>query len=160
MIRLYRWLLFLHPADYRAIFAAEMSKVFDEARAEAWNRGAWARLAFCLRELTGLVWTASYAHVRIHSGWADRVKGFSQSRAAVPRLTLVFAAVVATIEILKSFVLRGHHMQSILWHEVLLAILGALTVILSGAAGWAITFLFGRSGVHRIAKIGTRSGQK
>ncbi len=31
MIRLYRWLLFLYPADYRAIFGAEMAEVFGEA---------------------------------------------------------------------------------------------------------------------------------
>lgn len=160
MIRLYRWLLFLYPADYRAIFAAEMTKVFDEARAVAWKRGVWQRATFCLRELTGLVWTGSYAHMRIHSGWADRVKGLSQGRAAVPRLIIILAAIVAAIEMLKLIVLRGHYTQSTLRNEVLLAIVAGLTVVFGGAAGWTVAFLFRRTGLHRIANIETKSEQK
>ena len=160
MNKLYRWLLFLYPADYRAIFAEEMTNVFDEARAAAWKRGPWQSVAFCLREFTGLVWTASYAHLRIHSGWAYRMKAFTRGRAAVPRLIFVFAAVVAAIEILKSFVLHRHPSQPILWNEFLVAILAGLTVASGGAFGWAIAFLFGRTGMHRIANIDTRSRHK
>ena len=160
MLRLYRLLLFLYPADYRVIFAEEMTKVFEDARDAAWNRGAWARVAFCLRELAGLVWAASYAHMRIHSGWVDRMKAFTRSRAAVPRLIFGFAAVVATIEILKSFVPPRHASQWVLWNEFLLAILAGLTLALGGAVGWAIVFVFGCTGMQRISNISMRSPRK
>ena len=159
MIRLYRWLLFLYPADYRAIFAAEMIKVFDQARAMAWKRGIWQRVVFCVRELTGLVWTASYAHMRIHGGWSDRVKGIYQGQAAVRRLIIILAATVAAIEMLKLIALRGHYTQSTLRNELLLAIVAGLTVVFGGAAGWTVALLFRRAGLYRIANIETKSEQ-
>ena len=85
MVRLYRWLLFLYPADYRIIFGAEMAEVFGEALDALSNRGVWPWVIFCLRELAGLLWGASSAHMRLHSRWLDRVKSFIiQGRAAVP----------------------------------------------------------------------------
>jgi len=160
MIRLYRWLLLLYPADYRAIFAEEMTKVFDEARTAALKRGPWQSVAFCLRELTGLVWTASSAHLRIHSRWADRVKDFTHGKAAVPRLIFTFAAMVAVIAILKSFLPHRRTSQPMLWSEFLLVILAGLTMVFGGATGWAFAFLFGRTGLQRIANLDTKSGQK
>jgi len=159
MVRLYRWLLFLYPADYRIIFGAEMAEVFGEALDALRNRGVWPWVIFCLRELAGLLWGASSAHMRLHSGWLDRVKSFIiQGRAAVPRLVFVFAAIVAVIEVLKSFLPHRHASQWILWNEFLLAILAGLTVAFGGAVVWA--FLFGRTGLHRIANIDTRSPRK
>lgn len=160
MTRLYRWLLFLYPADYRAIFGTEMTKVFDEAHAAASKRGILGRAAFYMRELTGLIWTASCAQIRIHSGWADGVKRFVNGRAAVTALIFMFVAVVAAIEILKSFAFHQHHAQPMLWHEFLLAILVGLTVACGGAVGWTVAFFLGRTGMHRIASIDTGSSQK
>ncbi len=160
MIRLYRWLLFLYPADYRAIFGAEMAEVFGEALDATRKRGALPGVTFCLRELAGLVWAASCAHMRIHSGWADRVKRFTQGRAAVPRLIFVFVAIVTVIEVLKSFLPHRHPWQSMFWNEFFLAMLAVLTLAFGGTVAWAIAFLFGRTGVHRIANIETKSEQK
>ena len=49
MIRLYRWLLFLYPADYRAIFAAEMPRFLT--RRAPWHgkeESGSARLFACV----------------------------------------------------------------------------------------------------------------
>jgi hypothetical protein len=128
MIRLYRWLLFLYPANYWATFGTEMTKVFAEAHAAAQKRAAWDRAAFCLRELTGLVRAASHAQIRIHRRWADRMRRLANGRAIVTPLIFVFVAVVAAIEILRSFVFHGHRAQPMLWHEFLLAVMAELTV--------------------------------
>src|SRR5262249_61009870 len=51
----YDILLRLYPADYRALFAAEMLTAFEEAAEERRERG-WAIFArFALAELAGLV---------------------------------------------------------------------------------------------------------
>jgi hypothetical protein len=160
MTRLYRWLLFLYPSDYRAIFGREMTEVFDKAHAATSKRGILGRAAFYLRELTGLIQTASYAQIRIHCEWADRMKRFVSGRAAVTALIFMFVAIATAIEILKSFAFHRHPTQPMLWHEFLLAVLAGLTVICGGVIGWAILFLLGRSGVHRIANIDTGSRQK
>src|SRR5262245_56448703 len=55
MKRAYDILLRLYPADYRALFAAEMSIAFEEAAVERHERG-WAVFArFALAELSSLV---------------------------------------------------------------------------------------------------------
>ena len=88
------------------------------------------------------------------------MKGLSQGRAAVPRLIIILAAIVAAIEMLKLIVLRGHYTQSTLRNEVLLAIVAGLTVVFGGAAGWTVAFLFRRTGLHQIANIETKSERK
>jgi len=67
--RAYDILLRLYPADYRALFAAEMLTAFEEAAEEPRERG-WAVFArFALAELAGLVigvcaeWSAKFTPV-------------------------------------------------------------------------------------------------
>jgi hypothetical protein len=55
MRRLYRLLLRLYPARFRAEFADEMIEVFDQACATERDKGATAFLRFCVRETGGLV---------------------------------------------------------------------------------------------------------
>jgi len=160
MRRLYRWLLFCYPADYRATFGAEMADVFGEALDATRKRGVWPSVIFCLRELVGLLWATSCADMRIHSGRVDRAEGFILGRAVAHRLIFVLAAIVAVIEVLKSFLPHRQPSQSRLWNEFLLAILPALAVLFSAAVGWGISFLFGRTGLHRIANLNTKSVRK
>ena len=109
MIKLYRWLLFLYPSDYRAVFGAEMIDVFADIHAEASEQGVWKYVTFCLRELIGLLRTAVYARVRVCGGsqWLETIKRLAQGQVAVTVLILGFFAVVTAIEVLKSFALHG-----------------------------------------------------
>ncbi len=61
MHRIYRTLLALHPPAFRAVFAAEMLEVFQAAAADARRRGQLPYLAFCAREIAGLL-TATLSH--------------------------------------------------------------------------------------------------
>jgi len=73
MKRAYDILLRLYPADYRALFAAEMSTAFEEAAEESRNRGWDAFARFALAELAGLVigagteWGARFTAAICHS---------------------------------------------------------------------------------------------
>ena len=160
MKKLYRGLLFFYPADYRAIFGTEMAETFDEMYAAACDQGTWHRMTFCLRELTGLVRAALYAQIRIHHSvlQAGRVKTIANGRAVVTPLILVFIAVLAAIEILKSFAFHRPHSRPIVSHEFPLAILEWLILAYGvGVIGWAITFLAHRTGIQRLAKMDTGS---
>jgi hypothetical protein len=53
--RIYKMLLHFYPAEYTAVFAAEMLTVFDEAADEYRNRTWPAFLLFTIRELAGLI---------------------------------------------------------------------------------------------------------
>ena len=159
MNKLYRWLLFLYPADYRSVFGAEMAEMFDEMHAAACQQGTWRLLTFCLRELTGLVRAASHAQIRIHRTvlWAERMKTIAGGRAIVTALILALVANVAAIEMLKSFVLHRHRAQPMLSHEILPAVLAQLILVCGGVVGWVIAFLLGRTGIQRLANTDTES---
>ena len=73
MKRAYDILLRLYPADYRALFAPEMSTAFEEAAEESRNRGWDVFARFALAELAGLVigagteWGAKFTAAICHS---------------------------------------------------------------------------------------------
>lgn len=161
MKKLFRGLLFLYPADYRAIFGAEMAEVFDETYASTCERSIWWRLTFCLRELTGLVRAALYARIRIYDSelWAVRMKVIANGRVIVPALILMFTAVVASIEVLKSFVFHGLRLRPLLSQEFPLAILWLILASAGGLIEWGVAFLAGRTGVQRLANKDTRSAE-
>jgi hypothetical protein len=54
MRRAYRTLLRLYPADYRALFAAEMNSAFEKAAAERRAQGVASLVRFALTEWIGL----------------------------------------------------------------------------------------------------------
>src|SRR5579875_1393124 len=55
MRTLYRAILWLYPAEYKAAFATEMWGTFEQARADSKNRGILHFALFTLRELLGLL---------------------------------------------------------------------------------------------------------
>ena len=67
MRRLYQFLLKFYPAEYQAVFAAEMLATFDQAAAQ---RGRAALVRFSVREVFGLLtgllteWAAKRTHGR------------------------------------------------------------------------------------------------
>lgn len=161
MKKLYRWLLFLYPLDYRSIFGAEMAEVFDEMYASACERGTWRRFTFCLRELTGMVRAALYAQIRIYDSelWAVRVKMIANGRAIVRALVFILTAVVTAIEVLKSFVFHGLRLRPILSQEFPLSILWLILACAGSAVGWSVAFLIRQTGIQRLANLDTRSAE-
>src|SRR4051812_21071848 len=55
MQSVYRAILWLYPAEYRATFADEMIEAFEQAKADSRKRGMLHLLAFAICELAGLV---------------------------------------------------------------------------------------------------------
>src|SRR5260370_3305371 len=53
--RLYQLLLHLYPDHHRTTFGAEMTAVFQQARADARNENVAGRTVFYLREFSGLI---------------------------------------------------------------------------------------------------------
>src|SRR5690348_12090642 len=80
LLRLYRWLLRLYPARYRFTFGREMVAVFQQRRADAWSKGAFFRITFCIREIAGLVPAALRERARA-VGYSASGQGFTEQRA-------------------------------------------------------------------------------
>jgi len=53
--KLYRAILKLYPAEYRAVFAPEMIDVFEQASAQSKRRGLPGRILFAVCECIGLL---------------------------------------------------------------------------------------------------------
>lgn len=160
MTRLYRWLLFLYPADYRATFGAEMAEAFDEALSESRHQGTWQRATLCLRELAGLAWAASCAQARVHRGarCLERMKRFANNRSALAALIFMFLGVVAAIEMLKTFALHARHVRPARAQGFALEIWQAVVVAyVAGVLGGAIAFVARGMGVRRHADMNTPS---
>jgi hypothetical protein len=78
MKRSYAALLRFYPAEYRALFEAEMLELFEEAAAERRGRGAF--FWFSVRELAGLVWGGGFEWIA-KCGRPDRYLNFVPSGA-------------------------------------------------------------------------------
>jgi hypothetical protein len=74
MVRAYRILLGIYPADYRALFAEEKSHVFEKAYEEYRDRGWSETVRFAIGETIGLLvgaggeWAAKLTTDRSHRG--------------------------------------------------------------------------------------------
>ena len=55
LVKAFKVLLELYPANFRATFGAEMSVVFEQALAQQGKRGRWWLVRFAVREIAGLV---------------------------------------------------------------------------------------------------------
>ena len=80
---MYRTLLRLYPRDYRAAFAAEMSRAFHLAARERRGQGRAAYVGFVLRELTSLMTGAA-------AEWIAKftTSGFVRGRSLPDRLKM------------------------------------------------------------------------
>jgi hypothetical protein len=73
MARVYKQLLKLYPAEYRALFGEEMSACFETTAQECRERGVFALLCYAVLELIGLVraacgeWIARLSYAIYHS---------------------------------------------------------------------------------------------
>jgi hypothetical protein len=77
--KLYRVLLKLYPTEYQAVFAPEMTEVFEQASAEFKQRGLLGRIVFVTCECTGLLKGAAREHA---AKWAAQ-DSYITSRCAL-----------------------------------------------------------------------------
>jgi hypothetical protein len=72
LVEIYRWLLHLFPPEYRSAFGREMTAVFQQAQADAQNRGTISHAVFGIREFTGLIRSAVRERARDSVQWEWR----------------------------------------------------------------------------------------
>jgi hypothetical protein len=168
MLRLYRSLLYMYPLDYRREFGGEMQYVFLQAQSTATSRRLTARLGFCLREITGLIWGAFHAQVFSWFGldWDPFRRfamrpGFRFPRSTVFLMCVILAGVALAIEKAKTVELRYGAAYGMSGWSALASL--ALMVGLVGvavAAAWGIRFALHRSGMHRLSNVQTGPEQR
>jgi len=170
MLRVYRKLLCLYPAEHRAQFVEEMVSVFAEARAEDVNRRRIARAKFYAREIAGLVRGALQEHTRGLPGAHFEISlptrrfsmrnGFRFPKATAILMTIILAGVVvairkgeaisASLPNVSQPIAPIHSAPSYLLPGV---IAGFVFFYAAGLIGWAILFALRRSGVHRLDEM-------
>ena len=167
MLRLYRSLLYLYPADYRREFGDEMAAVYLQARTVAASRHVTARATFDAREIVGLISGAVRGHVRGLIGWGDSVpfrRFHMRPEFRFPRSTVflmggILAGVVLAINKARDIVqMKGGlpRGSGAVWDPMLWSLLTALAAVcVAVAAAWGILFALRRSGMHRLDSIQT-----
>jgi hypothetical protein len=169
MLTLYRCLLYAYPNAYRREYAAEMVVVFSEAKQALPNKPVCQRVSFCARELTGLLCGALreqlYALLGLH-GWNpfrrfDMRPEFRFPRSTVFLMTLVLAGVVLAIEKATNIELKYGGTLGTVWPALpMFFLFMLLTMSVLAASVWALMFALRRTGMHRLANIQFRSGQR
>jgi hypothetical protein len=159
---LYRRLLFLYPADYREEYGDEMAWVFQQAHAEIRAETGFALVAFCAREIQGLLVGSLRERVRGLFGSQTSWKGGSmESKFRFPRATVVLMVlsllgVVLSLE--QARMIEMHYGSNLSippeW-PVLLWIFGRLFLIALAIAAtvWGFFFALRRSGIQRFAEL-------
>jgi hypothetical protein len=165
MLRVYRSLLYLYPADYRHEFGDEMECVFLQAEADVAGRARLSRASFRIREVSGLLSGAVQGHLR-------RLFGFHEShplrrlnmrpqfrfpRSTVFMMFVILAGVLLAIEKAKTIQLKyGPQEVMAIWNSLpwFLFLFPAMACAVV-AAGWGILFALRRSGMHRLANVQT-----
>ena len=137
MPTIYQRLLALYPETHRQRFGEEMMAVFEDVRADIWDKGALARAVFCVREIAG-------------SGLPRRLS----SRRSVPgRAILAIRKGEAIAYSLPHVNPQLPPIQPV--SSVFLSGIGLMFMFFyaAGLVGWAILFAMRRSGVHRLAEM-------
>jgi hypothetical protein len=167
MLRLYRGLLHLYPAEHREQFGEEMLAVFAAIHQDAANKGMAARGFLTTREAAGLLIGAFQQHVRGLFGpkiclpfttrrFSMRT-GFRFPKTTAVLMTLILAGVLMIIrqgEGIEASVASVEpniiHLRTNLLPEIAM---GLAAFWIPGFLGWSILFAMRRSGVHRLNSI-------
>jgi hypothetical protein len=173
MLKVYRTLLRLYPAEHRQVFSEEMLEVLLEARNEVSEQKRFARGRLIVRESAGLLRGALRERFRmlteIHhelsfvTGRLAMRNGFRFPKTTIVFMLLILGGVLSAIkrgEDIAASVPNANppitvHVQSV--HSILL---GGMPLFFAffyaaGLIGWAILFALRRSGVHRLAGVST-----
>jgi hypothetical protein len=171
MDALYRWLLYLYPPLHRRAYDEEMRAVFLQAKADTRTQGWASQLAFCVREIFGLLAGALREHFGVTTGGrlllSRRFTMRSEFRFPKSTTALMFVilgGVILAIEKATSIAASIPHANPTLppIHPVpptfpqAIAVMFAV-VYVSAAVGWAVLFALRRSGVHRLGDLDTAS---
>ena len=163
MLALYRSLLRLYPAEYFREYGAEMTWVFAHANEAERRKKLSARLPFYARELSGVIGGA--LRQRLFGDWdwnASRRLDmeFRFPRSTVVLMWVILAGVLMTIAEAKKIAMAyGPNETRSVWSMLPWFPVSTLLVIcLAVAAAWGILYALRRTGVHRMEKLDTSSG--
>jgi len=160
MLSLFRCLLYLYPANFRAEFGDEMNAVFREASETA--AGVLGRAMFLFREFFGLLGGAIQERL---IGTADSPlpalpgrggmrAGFRFPKATAALMAVILAGVLLAIakarSVEASMAMPNSGPETIAPGAMLILVLALACLV--AAAGWGMLFALGRSGIHRLAK--------
>ena len=164
MLIFYKCLLYLYPPLYRREFADEMICVFRDVQAEVRASSLRERISFRVRETEGLLAGALHEHLRIITG-SDQPISFTRSdmrpefrfpRSTVFLMSLIFAGVMVAMEKANTIQLKYAAGTGSIWPSLPWFLAGTLLFTSAAAiAVWGILFALGRTGIHRLANIGT-----
>jgi hypothetical protein len=161
---LYEGLLHLYPRAYRQQFGDEMIAVFRDADADVHEKGRFATVKFCLREIGGLFRGALAEHARsifggcvpfpLSSRRFDMRPEFRFPRSTVFLMSIIFAGVILAMEKADAIQVKyaagaDSIWPSLPWFLGLTLLFTCATVMVI----WGILFALGRTGLHRLAKI-------
>ena len=167
MTRFYRSLLYLYPAGYRREFGEEMASVFMQARRSA-KQELLPRAKFWHRELTGLLYGAAREHFHGFAGSYDWNSSRRLNMRRFPSSTIILMTVILigvglTIESARNVQLKydAAASKTSVW-DTLPGFLtfGFGVMLITAVSVWAILFALRRSGMHRLDKMGTSTGQQ
>ena len=168
MVRIYRGLLYLYPPGYRRDFADEMEYVFLQAEAEESNHSFVRRVAFCTREISGLVSGALRQRLFPSSDWNvirrfNMRPGFRFPRSTVVMMCVILAGVLMAIQHAKIIVNKfGYRLADTPRHVIsvwdglpwfLFLTVGFSCVVV--AVIWGVLFALRRDGMHRLNDLQT-----
>lgn len=170
MVNLYGCLLCLYPAGYRRQFAKEMTAVFRQSEADARSEPLSKQVAFCLRELSGLLSAAFREQFRAILGSYEYIPitrfnmraEFRFPRTTVFLMSLILAAVVLAITKATTIeVKHGVGTLGTLWPSMLLFLAVVMGFVCSVVAiVWGILFAMRRTGMHRLSNVQTWHEQR
>jgi hypothetical protein len=173
MLKLYRALLRLYPADFRAEFGDEMTSVFADSQRERFASGSLQRGVFYLGEVAGLIhgalrersrslialprWIPIPSPLPLRSFTMTSQFRFPKTTADL--MTIILARVILAIK-------KGEAIATLPYanppvppiqadYLMLLPSLAAMFLaacVLAGL-GWIVLFLLRRSGVHRLSEF-------
>jgi hypothetical protein len=163
IVNLYRRLLYIYPAGYRCEFAEEMCGVFRQREADVHSEPAARRIAFCLREFSGLFSGALRERIRIICGSYEYIPitrfnmrpEFRFPRSTVCLMSLILAAVVLAITKATTIeVKHGVSAMETVWPSMLLFLVVVMGFVCSAVAiVWGILFAMRRTGMHRLSGV-------
>ena len=170
MLRLYRTLLALYPAAYRAVYADEMLSVLALVERETSDVKLWAKFSVRAREIGGLLSGSLTEHARQFAGFRDgpvlfprrsRMRSEYRFPKATPILmTVILVAIIIAIEKAKAISaslppsstpippIQPEHFSTVTTFLVILAL-----ALSAAAIGWLVVFALRRSGLQRFSDV-------
>lgn len=162
MLSFYRGLLYLYPSHYRREFADEMVCVFREAEADLSPAAFNQRIAFRVREISGLLAGAMRERLRVVTGSYQSISftrfnmrpEFRFPRSTVVLMSVILAGVLLAME--KANIIQNTYApgEGSVWQS--LPGFLVLTFLFTSAVALivlGIRFARGRAGVQRLANI-------